>query len=262
MRVSNDDASIDVRVDGDGDDAVVLLHGFPFAKELWNELIPTLARRHRVVSLDLRGMGRSSVSPGPYLMEMLAGDVAAVLDALSIPRAAIVGHSLGGYVALAFARMYVERVGALALVCSKLSADTAERARWRYDLADRAQREASISPIVDAMLPTQIFAENKEKAEQIAVRAREIAAPNTPDGLAEMLRGMAVRDDASDIAPELGMPVLLVAGRHDGGSTVDENDEAARIFPDGRLVVCEESAHLPMLEEPEALLAALVGLLD
>lgn len=262
MRVSNDDASIDVRVDGDGDTAVVLLHGFPFTRELWNEIVPELARHHRVVSLDLRGMGRSSVTPGPYLMETLAGDVAAVLDSLSIAHAAVVGHSLGGYVALAFARMYSERVSALALVCSKLTADTPERAQWRYDFADRIVRDHSIDALVDAMLPAQISAKNQENAPQIAQRARAIAATNTPEGLAEMLRGMAVRDDASDIAPELAMPVLLVGGRHDSGSTPEENEEAARIFPDGRAVICEESAHLPMLEEPEALTAALAGLLD
>lgn len=261
MRVSNDDASIDVQIDGAGDDAVVLLHGFPFTRELWRDVIPTLAQRHRVISLDLRGMGRSSVTHGPYLMETLAGDIAAVLDALTISRAAIVGHSLGGYVALAFARMYVERVQSLALVCSRLGADSDERAQWRYDFADRIEREASIEPIVDAMLPTQIAPKNKEKSPQIAARAKEIASHNTPEGLAAMLRGMAVRDSAEDIAPDLTMPVLLVAGRYDTGSPVEENEAAARVFPDGRLVICEESAHLPMLEEPEALTAALVGLL-
>ena len=262
MRVNNDDAVIDVRVDGAGDDAVVLIHGFPFTRELWVNVIPTLAQRQRVVTPDLRGMGASRVVDGPYLMETLAGDIAAVLDALAIPRATIVGHSLGGYVALAFARMYTERVRALGLVCSKIVADTPERAQWRYDFADRMQREDAIASVVDAMLPTQISAKNKENAPEIERRAREIAAHNTPKGLAEMLRGMAVRDTAEDIAPELSMPVLVVAGRHDSGSTVEEGQAAAELFPDGRLVVCEESAHLPMLEEPEALTAALVGLLD
>jgi len=262
MRVSNDDAVIDVQIEGTGDDAVVLLHGLPFTRDLWKDVIPTLARRHRVVAPDLRGMGRSIVTDGPYLMETLAGDIAAVLDALAIGHATIVGHSLGGYIALAFARMYTERVSALALVCSKLAADTPERARWRYDFADRMQREDSIASLVDAMIPTQIAPKNLENKPEIEARARAIAANNTPAGLAAMLRGMAVRDSAEDIAPELSMPVLVVAGRHDSGSPVAENEEAAQLFPDGRLVICEESAHVPMLEEPEALTAALVGLLD
>jgi pimeloyl-ACP methyl ester carboxylesterase len=158
--------------------------------------------------------------------------------------------------------MYTERVSALALVCSKLAADTPEHAKWRYDFADRMQREDSIASLVDAMIPTQIAARNLENRPEIEARARAIASHNTPAGLAAMLRGMAVREGAEDIAPELTMPVLIVAGRHDSGSPVGENEAAAQFFPDGRLVICEESAHVPMLEEPEALIAALVGLLN
>ncbi|HLI95248.1 MAG TPA: alpha/beta fold hydrolase, partial [Candidatus Baltobacteraceae bacterium] len=95
--------------EGSGD-PIVLIHGFPVTRDVWDAQAARLASRMRVIRPDLRGMGRSSVPDGPYLMETLAGDVAAVLDALGIDRACIVGHSLGGYVAMAFCRMYSERV--------------------------------------------------------------------------------------------------------------------------------------------------------
>src|ERR1700722_10446330 len=98
-RIAVDNATIDVIADGSGD-PIVLLHGFPFTRETWNEQRAALAKSHRVIALDLRGMGRSSVTDGPYLMETLAGDLAAVLDVMGVDRATIVGHSLGGYVAL------------------------------------------------------------------------------------------------------------------------------------------------------------------
>src|SRR5579884_3193697 len=142
MRVRSDDAEIDVAAAGSGD-AIVLLAGFPLTREIWETHAAELARTHLVIRPDLRGIGSSSAPDGPYLMETLAGDIAAVLDALGIDRAAFVGHSLGGYVAMAFARMYTERVERLALVCSKLAADTPEMARSREDLADRAEREDS-----------------------------------------------------------------------------------------------------------------------
>src|SRR4029077_14972258 len=93
-----DGAELDVVADGAGD-AIVLIHGFPLTREIWNAQAPQLAQTHRVIRPDLRGMGRSSAPFGPYLMETLAGDLAAMLDGLSIDRAAIVGHSLGGFVA-------------------------------------------------------------------------------------------------------------------------------------------------------------------
>src|SRR5581483_1643974 len=98
MRVPIDDGELDVLDAGSGT-PIVLLHGFPLAKETWDAQAAALQERVRVVRIDLRGLGKSRGGPGPYLMETLAGDVAAVLDALAIERATIVGHSLATYVA-------------------------------------------------------------------------------------------------------------------------------------------------------------------
>jgi pimeloyl-ACP methyl ester carboxylesterase len=253
----NDGARISVRVDGSGDDTVVLIHGFPFAREIWNEQSEVLAAAHRVVALDLRGMGESSVCDGPYLMETLAGDVAGVLDALGVERASIVGHSLGGYVALAFARMYVERVARLALVCSRLGADDSARVKWRNELADRAESSATNTEIVAAFVPSTFSHETRDKHPEIIEKARKIAEKNDPRGLAAMLRGMALRDAAYDIAPDLGMPVLVVAGGDDALLSLEEARSTVEAFPDARLVVCARSGHLPMLEEPPFLSQAL-----
>src|SRR5579875_2470927 len=108
--------------DGAGS-AVVLIHGFLLDHSIWDGITPRLARRAHVLRPDVRGLGRSSVTPGPYLVETLAADVAALLDAKNIETATIVGHSLGGYIALAFFRMYRERVAALGMVGSRISPD-------------------------------------------------------------------------------------------------------------------------------------------
>ncbi|MDQ6943951.1 MAG: alpha/beta fold hydrolase, partial [Candidatus Eremiobacteraeota bacterium] len=116
---------------------VVLLHGFPLDRTVWDEQLDALtAAGARVIRVDLRGCGESEPSDGPALMEALAGDVAGVLDTLRVERAVLVGHSIGGYVALAFFRMYEERVAGLALVASHVAEDAA-----RNPNADPAQRE-------------------------------------------------------------------------------------------------------------------------
>lgn len=253
----HDDVRIDARIDGSGDDAVVLIHGFPLAKEIWNAQIPALARTHRVVALDLRGMGGSSVVDGPYLMETLAGDVAAVMDHLSIDRATIVGHSLGGYVALAFARMYVERVARLALVCSRVVADTPEIANARNELASRLETSGSIAEILDKNVPALFARKTLENRPEMIGKARKIAENNDARGLASMLRGMALRDSAEDIAPELGMPVLAVGGGADPVVPREETERMGRLFPSARLEWMEASGHVPMMEEADRLTAVL-----
>jgi 3-oxoadipate enol-lactonase len=257
MYARNDDVNLFVDVRGRGT-AIILLHGFPFEHQLWDAQITELARNHRVIAPDLRGMGRSALSSGPYLMEMLAGDVAAVLDGLAIERATIVGHSLGGYVALAFARMFVERVSALALVCSRLAADSPEQATARESLAARLETENSIEPALEAYFP-KFFAARTLGENPLAIeRAKTIARSIDPRGAAAMLRGMALRGDSYDIAPDLRMPVLVVAGRTDAIVPETEARAVAAAFPNAQLEWCERSAHLPMLEEPERVSDALM----
>lgn len=252
MRVIVDDAEIDVVSEGSGD-AVVLLHGFPLTREIWNAQASHLAKTHRVIRPDLRGMGRSNAPYGPYLMETLAGDVAAVLDALSIDRAAIVGHSLGGYVALAFARMYTERLTRLALVCSRLRADDPNAAIARNELADRMEEEDALEPAIEAYVPVLFAPETFAADRPLVDGAAAVARENSVRGSAGILRGMAQRAASDDMAGDLDVPVLVVAGRLDQVVSLKEAEEIAEAFPQGRLEVMERSGHLPMLEEPERL---------
>lgn len=258
MRVAVDDATIDVLSEGSGD-PIVLIHGFPLTRDVWDAQAEQLAQHARVIRPDLRGAGRSSVPDGPYLMETLAGDIAGVLDALGIDRAAIVGHSMGGYVAMAFCRMYTERVTRLALVCSKLAADTPEASKAREDLADRAELEDSIDVIADNYIPrlfAPFFLENRSP---LIDRARAIMRQNSAKGAASALRGMAQRVDAFDIAGDLEMPVLIVAGGEDRIAGPAEAEQMRAAFPRAELRVLGRSGHLPMLEEPEALAEALAS---
>ncbi len=98
---------------------LVLLHGYPLDHHLWDEVVPLLEDQFDIILPDLRGFGRSSTVDSFYTMEDIASDIAGLLDSLGIQKAAIVGHSMGGYVALAFARLYPGRVTGLGLVSSQ-----------------------------------------------------------------------------------------------------------------------------------------------
>ena len=250
MQVLND-ARIDVRVDGRGDDAVVLIHGFPLSKAMWSDQIAALSPVARVIAVDLRGMGDSSVPPGPYLMETLAGDVAAVLDALDVRRATLVGHSLGGYVSLAFARMYLERLERLALVCSRIDADSPERAARRREQADELERSNATHAVLDAMLDASLAQQTREAHPEIAENFRKIGEKNDARGLAAMLRGMAMRDSAHDIAGDIDVPVLVLAGSEDAIVPLAEAQQMAAAFASARMEVIPGCGHVPPLEAPK-----------
>ncbi len=260
MQVFADDGTrIDAHVDGmQSSHAVVLIHGFPLARDIWDEQREMLlARSYFVITPDLRGFGKSGVPDGPYLMETLASDIAALLDTLGVHQSSVAGHSMGGYVALAFARMFSERVARLALVPSRLGADSPEQAAARRRLADRIERDGSIEPAIEAYVPALFAPETLADRPGVVQRIYEIARRNTARGAAAALRGMALRAASEDIAEDLDVPMLMIAGACDGPIPMQEARDISQRFPRGRLIVCERSAHLPMLEEPGQVTEAL-----
>ena len=115
---------------------LVLLHGYPLDHSIWAPILPLLENDFDLILPDLRGFGESNVSTGHYGMADLAADIAELLNSLDIWQAAIAGHSMGGYAALAFVRAYPQRVRGLGLVASQVLADTPEKKAGRYQEAD------------------------------------------------------------------------------------------------------------------------------
>jgi pimeloyl-ACP methyl ester carboxylesterase len=257
MQVKLDDAVLYVRSEGTGN-AIVLLHGFPLTHRIWDVQFSALARTHRVLAPDLRAMGSSSGDGGPILMETHAGDIAAILDACGIEQATIVGHSLGGYVALAFARLFTERVERLVLVCSRAAADDERTARARFEAAYALERDGDIEPLVETYVRRLLAPQTLAHRPDIVELTRGIARANAPRGLAAVLRGIAMRPDSRDLLPDLTMPVAVVAGRHDAVVPLAEAHAMAEALPNGRLEILDETGHLPQLEESERLSELLV----
>ena len=258
MQVDVDGAKIAYDVNGSGT-PVVFLHGYPLSRAMWDAQRDALITRARVIRIDFRGMGSSTTAPGPYLMESLAADVSCVLDAIGIERVSIAGHSMGGYVAMAFARMFTERVERLALVCSRLDADSQSRITERNRMADQLEAGEITAVNIAGMFANA----DVHRQPDVAARALKMVQGNDLRGLAQMQRGLALRVDSSDIAAELDLPVLIIGGQLDHMVPSTITQEMAQAFPQARLDWCEASGHLAPMEEPNrvsALLADWLGL--
>src|ERR1700681_261915 len=240
---------------------VVLLHGFPLDRTVWNEQLAAVAAAGaRVIRVDLRGCGESEPSDGPALMEALAGDVAGVLDALQVERAALVGHSIGGYVALAFFRMYEERVAGLALVASHVAedasrnanADPAQRelAAGRDDLAARLERDGTMDAAVDSYLPRYFAPSAYRERLELVERTRAIMQRQNARGCAQLVRGMKERLDSHDLLEDVRVPALVIAGAQDAYLKAETLRETAAAIAGAEFVQLAGVGHLPMLEAP------------
>lgn len=241
---------------------VLFVHGFPFHGGLWEEQLERLPRRWRFLAPDLRGFGRSEAGETKtYSLDLLADDLAALLDSLGLERAAVCGLSMGGYVAFALWRRHRERIGALVLCDTRAAADTEEARAGRRQLAERVRREGT-SAAAEELLPKLLSAKTRRERPEAVRRLRVIMESVPPETVVRALEAMAERPDRTTLLPAIDAPVLVVMGSEDALIPRDEGELLARSVRDGRLVVIPGTGHVPPLEDPEAFNRALVHFLE
>jgi pimeloyl-ACP methyl ester carboxylesterase len=240
--------------------SVVLLHGFPFNRTLWREQADALADSYRVVTPDLRGHGETTATSEPATMEEMARDVAALLDELKIERAVLGGLSMGGYVALAFYRLFPRRVRALILADTRAQADTEEAKRGREETAERALSEG-MTAIADAMLPKLLAHTTHMKEPAKVERVREMILTTKPVGAAAALRGMALRRDQTSLLANIFQPALIIVGSEDQITPPADAETLRREIRGSRLHIIEGAGHVSNVERPQEFNAALTKFL-
>jgi 3-oxoadipate enol-lactonase len=240
---------------------VVLLHGYPFNRSLWTEQVSALSNSYRVITPDLRGLGESDARPGPATMNRMAQDVVELLDQLEISRAVVGGLSMGGYVALAFYKQFRSRVRALVLADTRAQADTEEGKQTRFQQAEKALAEG-MAGIADSMLPKLLTPETVSKRPEIVKRVRDMMLKTKPEGAAGALLGMAERDDQTPLLSQITCPALILVGREDPITPVQDSEKMNREIAGSRLVVIDNAAHVSNLERTEQFNDELVQFLN
>ena len=232
---------------------LVLLHGYPLDHHLWDEVLPLLEGKFDIIAPDLRGFGESTTVDSPYTMDDYASDIAGLLDQLGIQKAAIAGHSMGGYVALAFARLFPERVSGLGLVSSQVLADAIDRKEGRYKSAAEVA-ENGIGSVVATMTPK--FTAD----EDLQVLARTSMERQQPAAYIGALKAMAERKDSTPLLSSLKVPVVIIHGDSDALIPVDRAREVKAALPQAHLVEISGAGHMPMIEAKEKTAEALKDL--
>lgn len=240
---------------------LVLIHGYPFNRSLWADQIPALSNSHRIIAPDLRGFGESDASQVPSTMNSLAADVALLMDHLEIPRATIGGLSMGGYVALAFYKQFASRVRALVLADTRPQADTEEAKQTRAQHAEKALSEG-MAGIADAMLPKLLTPETVSKHPEIVKRVRDMMLKTKPEGAAAALRGMAEREDQTELLPEISVPTLILVGAEDAITPVADSEKMHHAIAGSSLVVLDHAGHVSNIERAQQFNDALLHFLS
>ncbi len=244
-------------VKGSGN-VVVLLHGYLENIHVWDGFADQLSRHYRIICIDLMGHGNSGIAGETHSMDLMAGAVHRVLDHAVPGNYVLAGHSMGGYVTLAFAERYPESLKGFALVNSSPFADTEEKEKNR-ERAIRLVREGKKDQIVKGHAPMTFAPENREKyAETISVITNE--AMLMPDrGITAALRGMMERPDRTEILKKSKIPVMVMAGLKDEFIPVEVSEKMFRMNPAIHKLLLKNSGHMGFIEEQSE---ALNGMLE
>lgn len=232
--------------------AVVLLHGFLENKTMWDKYVSALSKYHRVITIDLLGHGETECLGYVHTMEDQADMIFAVLISLRIRKIVLVGHSMGGYVALAFAELYPDNVKGLFLLNSTSRADSDER-KINRDRAIKAVKQNHTNFVRISI--TNLFSEDNREVLAKEIEKVKLEALKTPlQGIVASLEGMKIRKDREVLLHFAPYPIQLVLGKKDGvliyQETIDQI-EGTKVelttFPDGHMSHIENEKELKIV---------------
>lgn len=258
MRVNE----IDIAYDDKGSGVpVVLVHGHPFNRSMWQPQVERLGSRYRVIAPDLRGYGETTVVPGKTPLSAFADDLFGLLDRLGVDRVVLCGLSMGGQIVMEAHRARPERVRALVLVDTSPDAETPAGREVRYAVADGFVRDG-MGPYADEVLAKMISPHNVRAMPDLAAHVMGMMRGTSPEGAAAAVRGRAERPDYLDSLSRATVPALVVVGEEDEFTPVAVAERMHRTIPGSTLAVIPGAAHMPNLERPDEFNDAVERFLD
>ena len=232
--------------------AIIFLHGFLENKKMWNAFIPEFSKKYRVITIDLLGHGESESLGYVHSMEDNADVAHTVLAELRLRKAIFVGHSMGGYVALAFAELYPEFIKGLVLLNSTSRADSYEKKANR-DRAILAVKQ-NHTTFVRLSIANLFSEDNRERLAAEIEYVKEEALKTPLQGIVASLEGMKIRKDREVLLHFSAYPILLILGKKDPVLNYEESLEQIEgtkvelaTFPDGHMSTIENQEDLKVV---------------
>ncbi|MER7843897.1 alpha/beta hydrolase [Kitasatospora sp. NPDC096077] len=245
-------SAVSVRESGTGT-PLVLLHAFPLNSSMWSaqlDALPGLTGDEvRVLAPDQRGFGGTELGHDEPSLDLVADDLALLLDAAGIDRAVLGGLSMGGYVALAFARRHPDRLAGLLLANTRATADTDAVRADRERIAAAVTARDSVGLLLDERVAAKQLGPDSQ---HLVDRVQTMVAAAPPAAVAWTQRAMAARPDSLEVLAGIRVPVALLAGAQDALVPPEEAERMLAAHPDAELTVVPGVGHLSALESPGA----------
>ena len=232
---------------------LVLLHGFPLNRRMWEIQVEAWSRDFRVIAPDFRGFGDSAIGAEQFSLPACAEDVRELLVSLGIKnRVVLLGLSMGGYICFEFVKRYQDMLSGLILVATQPVADSDAARQARYETAEFVRREGS-SALAEKLLPRFLGKTTLATKPEIAETVRRLIQSNLPEAIAQACYGLAARQDSTSFLSQINVPTLVVAGSEDALIPFVQAETMQREIRQSQLAVVEQCGHIINLEQPHEL---------
>jgi pimeloyl-ACP methyl ester carboxylesterase len=257
--VTLDHATIHYAERGNGAKCIVLIHGFPVDSRLWDRVLAPPPAGVRVIVPDLPGFGRSTTNRA-FTIESLADDIHQLLSCIGVHTCTIGGFSLGGYVALAYAKRFASALNGLMLINTRAEGDSAE-GREKRNKSIQTVRESGSRAIADAMFPSMLTKEHQSDA-AIAGPFRQMMESQSPQAVEFALAAMRDRADQTANLPSIAIPTLIIASESDAVIPTSAAQAMKQAIPRSHLVMVANASHAAPVENPRAVERAICEFID
>jgi pimeloyl-ACP methyl ester carboxylesterase len=229
---------------------VVLLHGFMESKEVWTGVREKLANTFQVIIPDMPGFGESHFNQNYEHVEAMAGEVYKLLQSLHIDECIIIAHSLGGYVALAFAEQHRHMLKGIGLFHSTAFADSEEKKQNRDKTADFIDTHG-VPAFAQNFVQSLFYKERQTELAATMEQVLQMTLKTPKETAVAVTRAMRNRPDRSHVLKEATYPVLFIAGKADEAVPLEKSKEMFYLPKNAVIQLLGETAHMGMYERPE-----------
>jgi pimeloyl-ACP methyl ester carboxylesterase len=229
---------------------VVFLHGFCESKEFWNDFKDSLSSKFRIICPDLPGFGESPLRKKEITIEYMADKVHDLLNHLGIDKCIMIGHSMGGYVTLAFAEQYAESLTAIGLFHSTAFPDSQEKRKARNKTIEFIEKHGP-QAFADSFVAPLFYEPNRQRLKETIEWLKSVVAGTSPEGIIAAVKAMRDRKNRTEVLSNIKVPVLFIIGEQDSAVPLDASLEQASMPNKAVKHVLSGCGHMGMFEKPE-----------
>lgn len=234
---------------GEGPVPIVFLHGFPFNKSMWQLQLDFLKTTNRVIACDIRGFGKSKDEESHLEMDLFANDLILFIDSLGLEKVILCGLSMGGFIALNAMKRFPSRFEALILCDTQCIADSYDVKVKRYETIEEI-KEYGVSNFNEGFIKKVFHEDSLTNKPELVEQLRSVVFSNSQHIIIQGLTALAERSETCSFLDEISIPTLIICGREDAVTPLDESKFMNKNIKGSVLHVINNAGHVSNLEEP------------